>query len=158
MFLTDPCLLVIPLEELWERMERALRSLCAFCFLLRSPRDNLVATPGKADSAAGSAGGGIILVVTGREGEWGYQFDLSVGDYQRNDVVEALGRAGGWSGPNELDVRGNEGVEGMLQVLSRGAGADPRAGRLSRSVGGGLRLKQAVGVLQSGGEFCFGIV
>ena len=67
-------------------------------------------------------------------------------------MVEALGRAGGWSGPNELDVRGNKGVEGMLRVLSGGAGADPRAGRLSRSVGGGLRLKQAVGVLQSGGE------
>ena len=107
---------------------------------------------GKADSAAGSLGGGIILVVPGREGEWGYQFDLSMGDYQRNNVVEALGRTGGWSGPNELDVRGNGCVEGMLRVVSRGAGADPRAGRLSRSIGGGLRLKQAVGVLQSGGE------
>ena len=119
--------------------------MCAFCFLSRSPRENLVADVGKAKLAAGSAGGGIILVVPGREGEWGYQFDLSVGDYQCNDVVEALGRAGGWSGPNELDVRGNEGLEGMLRVLSSGAGADPRAGRLSRSVGEGLRLKQAVG-------------
>ena len=92
------------------------------------------------------------MVFPRREGEWGYQFDLSVGDYQRNNVVEALGRTGGWSGPNELDVRGNKRVEGMLQVLSGGAGADPRAGRLSCSVGRGLRLKQAVGVLQGWGE------
>ena len=43
-------------------------------------------------------------------------------------------------------------MEEMLRVLSGGAGADPRAGGLSCSVGEGLRLKQAVGVLQSGGE------
>ena len=71
------------------------RGVCAFCFLSQSPWENLVTDVGKADSAAGSLGGGIILVVPGREGEWGYQFDLSVGDYQRNGVVEALGRTGG---------------------------------------------------------------
>ena len=108
------------------------RGVCTFCFLSRSPWENLVADVGKADSAAGSLGGGIILVVPGREGE------LSVGDYRRNNAVEALGRTGSWSGPNKLDVRGNEGVEGMLGVLSGGAGADLRVGRLSCSVGGGL--------------------
>ena len=113
----------------------------AFCFLSRSPRENLVVDVGEADSAAGSLGGAIILVVPGREGEWGYQFDLSVGDYQRNDVV------GGWSGPNKSEVRGRD-----LRALSGGACDNPRAGRVSQSAGGGLRLKQAVGVLQSGGE------
>ena len=73
-----------------------------------------------------------------------------MGDHRRNNVVEALGRAGGWSGPNGLDVRGNEGLEGMLRVLSSGAGADPRAGRLSRSVGEGLQLKQAVWLYKVG--------
>ena len=40
----------------------------------------------------------------------------------------------------------------MLQVLFGDAGGNPCTGRLLRSVGGGLRLKQAVGVLQSEGE------
>ena len=43
--------------------------VCAFCFLSRSPRESLGADVGKAKLTAGSAGGGIILVVTGREGE-----------------------------------------------------------------------------------------
>lgn len=45
---------------------------------------------------------------------------------------------GGWSGPNELEVRGNAGMEGMLRVLPGGAGTDLRAGCLLCSVGGGL--------------------
>ena len=45
-----------------------------------------------------------------------------------------------------------------VNCVSGGGGTDPRAGRLSRSVGGGLQLKQAIGVLQSGGQVLFGMV